>query len=54
LLNKGLVSAEWGESPTGRRARYYTITRDGRKLLREKTADYDRVSLAIARVMKGA
>lgn len=51
LLNKGLVTAKWAESPTGRQARYYTITRAGRKLLSEKTEDYDRVSLAIARIM---
>ena len=51
LLNKGLVTAKWAESPTKRQARYYTITRSGRKLLEEKTEDYDRVSLAIARVM---
>ena len=51
LLNKGLVTAKWAESPTGRQARYYTITRAGRKLLTEKTEDYDRVALAIARVM---
>ena len=51
LLNKGLVTAKWGESPTGRQARYYTITRAGRKLLDQKTEDYDRVAAAIARVM---
>ena len=34
-----------------RQARYYTITRAGRKLLNEKTSDYDRVAMAIARVM---
>jgi transcriptional regulator len=51
LLNKGLVTARWAESPTKRQARYYTITRSGRKLLEEKTQDYDRVALAIARVM---
>ena len=53
LLNKGLVTAQWGETPTKRQARYYTITRAGRKLLRERTADYDRVALAISRVMQG-
>lgn len=31
LLQKGWATARWGESPTGRRARYYTITRAGRK-----------------------
>lgn len=51
LLNKGWVTARWGESPTKRQARYYTITRAGRKQLRDKVSDYDRVSAAIARVM---
>src|SRR3954463_3976535 len=51
LLTKGLVTAKWAESPTKRQARYYTITRSGRKLLEQKTEDYDRVALAIARIM---
>lgn len=53
LLNKGLLTAKWHETPTKRQARYYTITRAGRKLLDQKTEDYDRVALAIARVMRG-
>lgn len=51
LLQKGWVTARWGESPTGRRARYYTITREGRKQLQAKVSDYDRVAHAIARVL---
>lgn len=51
LLRRGWVTARWGTTPTGRRARYYTITRGGRKQLNERVADYERVSLAIARVM---
>jgi PadR family transcriptional regulator, regulatory protein PadR len=51
LLNKGLVTAKWDETPTKRQARYYTITRAGRKLLDQKVSDYDRVALAIGRVM---
>jgi transcriptional regulator len=51
LLNKGWVTAKWAESPTKRQARYYTITRSGRKQLETKESDYDRVSTAIARVM---
>ena len=51
LLAKGLVTAKWAESPTKRQARYYTITRAGKKLLDQKTEDYDRVALAIARIM---
>jgi PadR family transcriptional regulator PadR len=51
LLRRGWVTARWDTTPTGRRARYYTITRAGRKQLDERVADYERVSLAIARVM---
>ncbi len=51
LLNKGWVTAKWGESPTKRQARYYTITRAGRKQLDTKESDYDRVATAIARIM---
>jgi transcriptional regulator len=51
LLNKGWVTARWAESPTKRQARYYTITRSGRKQLDEKVSSYDRVAVAIARVM---
>ncbi len=51
LLNKGWVTAKWAESPTKRQARYYTITRSGRKQLDERVTDYDRVATAIARVL---
>lgn len=54
LLNKGLVTARWDETPTKRQGRYYTITRAGRKMLEQRTADYDRVARAIAQVMAGA
>src|ERR1700712_691361 len=51
LLNKGWTTAEWGETPTKRQARYYTITASGRKQLKAKVSDYDRMAEAIARVM---
>ena len=54
LLKKGHVKARWEKSPTGRRARYYTITASGRARLDRKVADYERVTGAIARVMSGA
>jgi PadR family transcriptional regulator PadR len=54
LLNKGLVTAEWGESPTKRQARYYTITRSGRRQLEARVAEYGRLTLAIGRVMRRA
>jgi DNA-binding PadR family transcriptional regulator len=45
------VTARWSKSPTGRRARYYTITASGRAVLSTKMADYERVTGAIGRVM---
>jgi len=51
LLNKGWVTARWAETPTKRQARYYTITRSGRKQLDQRLSEYDRVAAAIARVM---
>jgi PadR family transcriptional regulator len=54
LLRNGWVTSKWGQTPTGRRARYYTITASGRKQLGEEISDFDRAMLAINRVMKRA
>jgi PadR family transcriptional regulator len=54
LLRKGWVTARWSETPTKRKARYYTITRAGRKQLQERAAEHERVAAAIARVMGNA
>lgn len=43
LLQKGWVTSKWGETPTGRRARYYTLTASGRKQLGQEISDFDRV-----------
>jgi PadR family transcriptional regulator PadR len=54
LQRKGWVTSKWGETPNGRRARYYTITASGRKQLGDEISDFDRVMLAINRVMQRA
>ena len=54
LQKQGWVTSKWGESPTGRQARYYTLTAAGRRQLGQQLASYDRVSLAIARVLQRA
>jgi PadR family transcriptional regulator, regulatory protein PadR len=54
LQEKGWVTSTWGQSPTGRRARYYTMTDAGRRRLGEQISSFDRVSLAIARVLDRA
>lgn len=51
LLLKGWVKAEWGASENNRRARYYTLTPAGRKHLVVERAAFDRVILAIHRVL---
>jgi transcriptional regulator len=51
LLGAGWVTAKWGISPAGRKARYYTITAAGRRQLGEEISTYDRLALAIARVL---
>jgi PadR family transcriptional regulator, regulatory protein PadR len=48
---KGWVAAEWGLSPTGRRARNYKLTTAGRKQLGIETSNYERLIAGIARVM---
>ena len=54
LQRQGWLTSKWGQTPTGRRARYYTITASGRKQLGDEINDFDRVMLAINRVMKRA
>ena len=54
LQRKGWATSKWGESPTGRRARYYTITAAGRRRLGEEISSFDRVLGAVNRVMHRA
>ena len=54
LLVQGWVSAEWGTTDGNRRARYYRLTRAGRKQLEAEVAQYERVSGAIRRVLRTA
>ncbi len=54
LQARGWVTSKWGESPTGRRARYYTITASGRKQLGQEVESFERALAAIRRVMRGA
>jgi PadR family transcriptional regulator PadR len=52
LQVKGYVTAEWGESDSGRRARYYRLTRQGKQQLEVEMASFERVMEAIARVLQ--
>lgn len=54
MLIKGWVEGEWGKTLENRRARYYTVTRAGRKQLDAELERYGHVATAIARVLKPA
>ena len=54
MLIKGWVAGEWGRTAENRRARYYRLTTAGRKRLESEVASYERVALAIARILKPA
>lgn len=54
MLVKGWLTAEWGTSETNRKARFYSLTLEGRKQLRRESKDFDRLITAIQLVMKKA
>jgi transcriptional regulator len=49
LEQEGSISAEWGISDNNRRAKYYTLTRAGRKQLEKEAREWDRTTGIIAR-----
>ena len=51
LEQRGWVSSRWGTSENNRRARFYTITRAGRKQLQRETEDWHRITAIMARVL---
>jgi PadR family transcriptional regulator, regulatory protein PadR len=52
MLVKGWLKAEWGLSENNRRARFYSLTRAGRKQLEAETKQFERVIRAIQLVMR--
>jgi PadR family transcriptional regulator, regulatory protein PadR len=48
LIRQGLLQADWGVSENNRRARFYELTRAGRKRLREETESWNRLASAMA------
>jgi PadR family transcriptional regulator PadR len=47
----GAISSEWGLSENNRKAKYYTITRRGRKLVADEAEKWNRLSSAVQRVL---
>jgi PadR family transcriptional regulator len=50
----GWISSEWGISDNNRRARYYRLTARGRKQLAKEEEDWDRLTRAVAKVLRFA
>ena len=51
---RGWVSSEWGTSDNNRRAKFYKLTRSGRKELDDQSANWSRISEAITRILQTA
>jgi transcriptional regulator len=54
LLLNGYVDAEWGPSENNRRARYYTLTKAGRKHMAAERAEFEQLVAAIRLVLETA
>jgi len=54
LQQRGWITSKWGASENNRRAKYYSITRAGRKQLALETQNWERISAVIARLLRGA
>lgn len=52
LEKKGWLAAEWGETETGREARFYTLTEGGRDQLRSEVSTWERYVAAMTRVLE--
>ena len=51
MEHRGWVTAEWGMSENNRRAKYYRMTPAGRKVLRERTESWERLVVAVGKVL---
>jgi PadR family transcriptional regulator PadR len=52
LERHGWIKSEWKTSETNRRARYYALTRAGRKAVTEEAANWERLSAAISKIVR--
>ncbi len=52
LMQRGYISAAWGASDNNRKAKFYSITKSGRKQLNAETRNWERISAVIGRVLQ--
>ena len=54
LEQQGWIAAEWKISENNRRAKYYSLTRDGKKALAQEAVQWERLSAAISLIVRSA
>lgn len=54
MRQKGWIKAEWRQTPNNQRARYYTVTREGRRHLGQQESGFLELVAAIGRIMRPA
>jgi transcriptional regulator len=54
LQQEGWIKPEWGVSENNRRAKFYSLTKAGRKQLTAETANWERIATVVGRVLQGA
>ena len=52
LEQQGLITARWGASENNRQAKFYELTRAGRKQLADETRNWERMAGAVARILE--
>ncbi len=53
LVRRGLIKSKWGITDTKRRAKFYQLTKKGRKQLDAEATNWQRFAVAVARVLDG-
>jgi PadR family transcriptional regulator PadR len=51
LQQRGWIDAEWGVSDTNRKAKFYSITKSGKRQMKEDRSQWERLSIAMGRVL---
>jgi transcriptional regulator len=54
LEAKGWIRSDWGNSENNRRAKFYELTRSGRRQLAEETAGWERFAAAVGRILEAS
>ncbi len=54
LEQQALIDYDWGTSENGRKAKYYRLTKEGRKKLEQASESWDRLSAAVTRILRTA